>query len=501
MEGEWAVRLGAFGWAPSVRPGSRWPAALRRWQANGQSGTGAEPTVRARVPRPRSDLGRTPRRAAETRVTPRSLTPHHGGVNGLTLHSFWNQLPTPGRWLLGSTVFQVLGRGMTLPFTIIYLHEVLDLDLGTAGAMMALIGLVALAMGPFFGALIDRFGARVMIIGCSLTHVVGAVLLAYADGVASVAVAMAFFGITQAGSHSAFNVMISSLVTGLVRQTYFGINFALVNLGMGAGGVVGGVFIDVDRPETFTAVYLANALGMLVPVAIMLGPLRRVHGRARHAADGGPRPASYLTILRRPAVLQMALVSLIFSYIGYGQFEAGIPAFVRGVSEVSTEALGWAFGVNTAVIVLAQFAVLRRIQGHRRTRVVLVMAGVWMLSWVLLGVTGAFAGTGWAVAVVVAFFAIFGVGETMLQPTLPSITNDLAPALERGRYNALANTSFQLGAVIAPLSAGFLLGHDLTVVYLGTIVLGCAAMGWAALSMERTIPAMANGLAEPVPGR
>lgn len=424
-------------------------------------------------------------------------------MDGLTLRSFWDHLPLAGRWLLSGTVFQVLGRGMTLPFTVIYLHEVRDFDLGTAGAMVALIGVVALLTTPVFGVLTDRFGARLMIIGCSLTQVVGAAVLGFADSIGWVVVAMTFFGLTQAGSQGAFAVMISSLVSGVVRQTYFGINFALINLGIGLGGVIGGLFVDVDRPGTFTTVYLVNAACMLVPVAILMGPLRHVHGRSHHVAENldavglRPRRAGYLTILRRPGVLQMVLLSLIFSFIGYGQFEAGIPAFVRGVSEVSTETLGWAFGVNTAVIVLAQFAVLRGIQGHRRTRVVMVMAAMWALSWVLLGVTGAFPSSGWAIAVVVAFFAVFGAGETMLQPTLPSITNDLAPAAERGRYNALANTAFQLGSVVAPLSAGFLLRHDLVVVYIGLLVLGCAAMAWVALSMERRIPAAVNGVPEP----
>lgn len=37
----------------------------------------------------------------------------------LTLRGFWESLPTPGRWLLSTTAISTLGRGMTLPFTII----------------------------------------------------------------------------------------------------------------------------------------------------------------------------------------------------------------------------------------------------------------------------------------------------------------------------------------------------------------------------------------------
>ena len=40
------------------------------------------------------------------------------------------------------------------------------------------------------------------------------------------------------------------------------------------------------------------------------------------------------------------------------------------------------------MIVLLQFLVLRRIAGHRRTRVMLVMCAIWALSYAALGATG-----------------------------------------------------------------------------------------------------------------
>ncbi len=428
-------------------------------------------------------------------------------MDRITLRSFWAQLPTPGRWLLSSTVFQVLGRGLTLPFTIIYLHEVRGLTLDVAGTMMALIGVVALVLTPLFGSLTDRWGARRMVILGSLAQCLGVLQLAFADTEARVAAAMVFIGIANAGGWGAFNVMISSLVTGVVRQTYFGINFALVNLGIGIGGVVGGVFVDVTRPSTFTTIFVIDAVCMLVPVAMMLGPLRHVHGRSEVPEEeaAGPR-ITYLAILRRPGVVHMFAIGLVFAFVGYGQMEAGFPAWAREVSEVSTRVIGWAFAINTVVIVCFQFVVLRLIQGHRRTRVVMVMAGIWAVSWLLLGATGPFAGTLTAASMVLVFHALFAAGETLLQPTLPAITNDLAPDHLRGRYNALSAASFQIGAVVAPLSAGFLLRHDLHAVFIGTLLAGCALLVAVARSLEGRISDEVNGLAptvvatEPVAG-
>lgn len=133
----------------------------------------------------------------------------------------------------------------------------------------------------------------------SAAQSVGVGILAFADDVATVTLAMVFIGICNAGGWSAFNVLISSLVDGPVRVQYFGINFALINLGIGLGGVVGGVYIDVHRPETFTTIFLIDAICMLIPIAMMLGPLRHVHGRSETPEEEQGVEVGYLTLLRR----------------------------------------------------------------------------------------------------------------------------------------------------------------------------------------------------------
>ena len=93
---------------------------------------------------------------------------------------------------------------------------------------------------------------------------------------------------------------------------------------------------------------------------------------------------------------------------------------------MSTRTVGIAFAVNTAVIVALQFLVLSRISGRRRTRVMIVMGLVWALSWLLLGAAGLVPGTAVAAAGMLAFMGVFAFGETLMQPTIPAINNDLA---------------------------------------------------------------------------
>ena len=435
----------------------------------------------------------------ETGPTPGSAAATPEGEHRLTLRGFWGALPSSGRWLLSTTAISTLGRGMTLPFTIIYIHEVRGISLDVAGLLMGLIAVVALLVTIPVGSLTDRLGARVVVVAGSVAQLLGALVMAFATTVPALAVAVTLLGISFGVGWPAFNAMISSIVSGRLRTQFFGINFALINLGIGIGGIVSGFLTDVDRPGTFTAIFLADAACMLVPIGLLLGPLRRVAGPPERVttASGSSGGGGYLAILRNPAVRWITLLTFLSSFVGYGQMEAGFPAFARQVSEVSTRTIGLAFAANTAVIVCCQFLVLRRIDGHRRTRAFLALVGLWAAAWLLLGVTGLVAGTLAAAVGVVMFHVLFGLGETVLQPTVPAIVNDLASERDRGRFNAVSAGAFQVGAVAAPVVAGWMLDRHLGSAFIGLIV-GCLGLvAVLALALERRITPEVNGI-EPV---
>ncbi|MGO4343709.1 MFS transporter [Pedococcus sp. 2YAF34] len=414
------------------------------------------------------------------------------------VRQFWADLPVPGRWLLSTVAIQTLGRGLTLPFTVIYLNEVRGISLDLAGALMAFIAVVALVVTGPGGALTDRVGARRMLLLATAAQLVGCVVLAFATTPLGVALAFTFLGFNFGVSWPAFNALVAAITTGPARQQYFGINFALVNLGIGLGGIIGGLYADVHHPSTFTVIFLADAASMLVPIALLLGPLRHVHGRAEKPEGTQGSGGSYLEIVRNPVVVWITVLTFLGTFVGYGQMEAGFPAFARKVSEVPTEVIGFAFALNTAVIVGLQFAVLHRISGRRRTRVLTVMAGLWALAWVVLGSTGFAPGTALAAAGVLAFHAFFALGETLLQPTIPAITNDLAPDHLRGRYNAVSAGAFQGGTILGPVVAGFMLNHGWSTEFVVMLVVSCGLMVLLARAVERRITPFVNGVQPPL---
>lgn len=422
--------------------------------------------------------------------------PRAGSRSGF--RGFVAELPAEGRWLLSTVVLQFFGRGLTLPFTIIYLHEVRGFDLGLAGTLLGIIAVVGLVVTGPAGTVIDRYGARLVILGGLVCAVAGDLLLAFATVPVVAAVALVLIGVNMGVSWPAANAMVATVVAGETRQRYYGLNFALINLGIGVGGVVGGFMVDVARPWTFTLAFVVNGLTFALPVLVLAGPLRHVHGRAVHPAGAAAAaaPASYLTILRRPEVTWLAVTGMLLAGLGYGQIESGFPAFGRQVSEVSTRIVGFAFVVNTALIVACQFWVMGKVSGRRRTRGLIGTAAVWATAWVVLGATGLAPGGIAAAAGVLAFQAVFGAGEILMQTAFPALTNDMAPDHLRGRYNAINAGSFQIGAILGPIAAGNLLAHHLGGAFIALMCVGSGCIALGALAIERRVTLAVNGVRE-----
>jgi MFS family permease len=415
-----------------------------------------------------------------------------------TLASFWHDLPREGKLLLSVVVFEFIGTGLVLPFHVVYFHEVRGFALSDVGLLLALSPLIGfLVVGPG-GSAIDRFGARRILMGAISLQVVANVVLAFSSTESMAATGLVLSGVAFGVSWPGFQTFIATVVPAALRQRYFGVNFTLLNLGIGIGGIVGGFLVDVDRLVTFQVIYLGDAVSYLPALFLMLVPLRKVAGRPVHDEDSPPAKVSYLEVMRRPAVASLMLLSFVSSYVGYSQLNAGMPAYARAIGDVSTRALGLAFAANTLVIVVLQLIVLQRIEGHRRTRIIAVMSVVWACSWLLLGATGLVSGTWGATFLVAACASVFAFGETLLQPTIPALVNELAPDHLRGRYNALSSGSFQAAAIIAPPIAGFLIGHGLDSVYIGSLVAGCLLCGvLAVVRLEPQLSPEVNGVRAP----
>lgn len=399
------------------------------------------------------------------------------------------RLPRDARVVLAGSAVSALGNGLVLPFLLVYLHRVRGIPLAQAGLLLAVPGLISLVAGPAAGVLVDRWGARRVLLSCMLGSAVAYGSVSLVRGALEALPVMVLLGVFNASSYPSQASLFARLTEGRGRQRLFALNFVLLNAGIGVGGLAAGLVVQVSRPGTFELVYLLDAatfLGYAVALARIRDP----------GAPAGeqPRSGSYREVARHRLFRPVFALSLLLALTGYTQVDSGLPAFATDVAGVSPRVIAMVFVANTGTIVVGQLVVLRRLEGVRRTRALLMVAAIWAASWLLLGSAGLLPGHGMRVAAVVTFGAVFGLGETFMAPTIGPMVNDIAPEHLRGRFNAMNSLAYAVGFTVGPPVSSALIGAGLSAVWVGLLLAGTATVAVLARRLEPRLTPAHNGV-------
>ncbi|MET8752181.1 MFS transporter [Streptomyces sp. NPDC004667] len=384
---------------------------------------------------------------------------------------------------LGSAL-GALGMGLMLPYMFVYAAQVRALGAATAGGMLAVFAVAALVVLPFSARVIDRRGPCPVIVVGSVLSATGAFALGLSTTAPAVFVSVAVLGAGGAAVQPATATLLVRCSTPATRPRACATQFSVQNLGAGAGGLVGGVLAGVDHPGSFTVLLSAEALMYLAMGAVM-GTVRLPGGTARPASLRADRDDGWRLLLRDRVMVRLCVLCAVMFFACYGQFESGLPAFATEAARVTPVVLGLGLMANTAVIVLTQFVLVRRVERSRRSRVMALVGGIWAAVWLVVGCSGVVHPLG-APAVVVAY-ALFGLGEAMLAPAVAPLVADLAPEYMVGRYNTAFTLMRQLAMTVGPVVAGMMAGAALYGAYVVLLVVCSLGMVGLALAMGRRL--------------
>jgi MFS family permease len=352
------------------------------------------------------------------------------------------------------------GLGFTVPYLYVYVAQVRDLGATTAGLVLAIFAVAALVVLPFAGRAIVRRGPLPVLLAALVTAAVGSMSLGLATGATSVLLSAAALGAGQAVMQPALATMIVDCSGAETRSRAFATQFFLQNLGLGVGGLIGGHLVDPSRAGSFTLLFSIQAAMFLLLVAVMatVRMPRAAKGTevsANAAGATGSAKESWKQLLGNRAMVQLSVLGFVLFFACYGQFESGLSAYGVEAAGISTSALGTALAANTAVIVVAQFVVLRFVERRRRSRVIAAVGLIWAVAWGVAGVAGlGQVSQTMATAAFVSTYALFGLGEAMLSPTVAPLVADLAPEGMAGQYNSAFALVKQLALAVGPAVGG-----------------------------------------------
>lgn len=363
-----------------------------------------------------------------------------------------------------------IGGGMTLSLLLVYLHEMRGFSITFGGLLLSWGAVVSLAASTPLGALIDRVGPKkVMVVGL-LINSAAAASLAFASTHIHVILALTAINVAGQAIWPSQSVVLTRVTPEEHRSKIFGLNFMLLNLGLGLGGLISSLIIQEGSLRSFQIMYWIDGATFLIYLGIILS----LHGEGldRYVPKADePQQGSYRDIFKIKPLMLLGTGGIILFTFGYGVIQAGVPIFATEFLGLSPKWLGLIFGVNTLAIFTLQPLVMRILERHSKYNALIAIGVIWSASWIFVGISPLLPLIASGIALCISQL-IFAVGEMVQAPIIPTLANELAPEHIRGRANAFMSLQWSISGVAGPAITGLMLGADLPVLWVSSMFIG-----------------------------
>ena len=395
------------------------------------------------------------------------------------------KLPLKARILLAGVLLSSIGNGLVLPYMFIYLHNVRGISSALTGVIVGFGAIVALFTSPIIGNFIDHWGPKPVLVISLLISGVGYFEQSTVQTASRAFLVVSICAIGQSGMWPSQSAIATELTTDVQRERYFGAQFALLNLGIGIGGMVSSVFVSLTNPRTFEWLFRGDGISFIAYLVVVLFLKDVGHRTKLERIANSERSGGWSDVLRDTVFVKVWIVATAAIFLGYAQLEVGFASFATLVAQVKPSNIAWAYAANTIVIAFFQLWVVKKLKSFDRSKSIAIAALLWMCAWVSLALSGLI--PGFAIIMIIICQLIFALGEMVWSPVMPSIVNQLAPVHLRGRYNSAFSGSWQIAAIIGPMVAGTLLGAGMHWIWIGVLVFGLVLVSIFAVKLKLPI--------------
>ena len=384
------------------------------------------------------------------------------------------------RRFVSAIVADTVGSGLFMPMTIIYFLRVTDLTVVQVGAALSLSALLTLPSAFVVGSLVDRFGARRLMLVGNLLQAVGMTAYLWVDSFWTLALWTVLLNVGRQAFWGSFGNVVTAITKPGERELWFGFLQALRNLGYAVGGVLAGIALQVGTDIAFHTVVVANAATFLVAFWLLID----VPDHRTAVADEAP-VEGWGTVLRDTAYLRLVAGQLAF-VVGVMVLNFALPVYAAEVIDLPGWVVGAIFTLNTVMVGLGQGLMVRWMTGRVRARM-MALANVLFVGGYALFVLAGWLPVWLAVVAMLVGAAVYTTGELAGTPVYSATAAEAAPDHLRGRYLGLVQLVWGLGGTITPLVFTLLLDLGATTIWWTLAAVAVAGAGYT-VRLPRTLP-------------
>jgi MFS family permease len=386
-----------------------------------------------------------------------------------------------------------VGSGVFMPVCVLYFLAMTDLSLVQVGAAISLASLVALPAGPLLGGVVDRYGAKHVLLAGNALQAVGFAAYLVTDSFAALTAWTVVVTVGRTAFWGSYGNIVAAIAVPGEREKWFGFLGALRNVGFALGGLLSGLAITIGTSAAYAAVVILNAASFLLAFVLLLAvpPTPRSGHRSPEGAWGVVlRDRPYRLLWAAQLAYSTSMMVLNFAMPVYATTVLGLPGWVTGA----------VFTLNTVMVGFGQGLVVRAMTGALRWRVLVLTNSVFAASFVLL-LGASRLSLVLATVVVLVGSVVYTAGEMLGGPVHGALSAEAAPEQLRGRYLSLIQLAWNLSSTIAPVAFAWLLDRGATPIWFGLLVVAGAGAALAA-RLGTTLPEAArpvtNHAEEPV---
>jgi MFS family permease len=381
------------------------------------------------------------------------------------------------------TAVNSLGNGLYFPLGVLYFTRVVGLDPTSVGLGLTVAGLVGVAAGVPAGRAADRWGARR--VGALLWGGTGLATAAYTLVHSYAAFLVAVIAATglQTASRGVQGALYADVLPAATRVEARAYLRMVTNVGMGLGGALGAVALQLDSRPAYVTVILLDALSFAGPALLVPRLPLAPHVARRAAQDAGAPAFDRWRAVRDLPFLAVTVLNAVL-VVQYSLSEVGLPLWIVERTEAPRWTAALLMIVNCALVALLQVRVARRTS--RVPAAVRAMAWSGLLLAVACAVYALSAGLSplWAVLALTAGAVVQVFAEVLSAAGGWTLGYELADARAHGVYQ---------GVFGAGMSAGMMAGPALVTV----TAIAHGSLGWAMLGAlfalaGLTVPAAAR---------
>jgi MFS family permease len=399
------------------------------------------------------------------------------------------------RRFVTALAIDAVGSGVFMPVSLLYFLVTTDLGLVQVGAAISLASLVALPAGPLIGSVVDRIGAKHVLLAGNVLQAVGFAAYLIAESFVSLTVWTIVVTVGRTAFWGSFGNIVAAISQPGERERWFGFLGALRNVGFAVGGLASGVAITVGTKAAYATVVIVNAASYAVAFVLLLA----VPATARGAGTRS-EPGSWAVVLADRPYRMLFLAQLTYS-TSMMALNFAMPVYATEVLGLAGWVTGAIFTLNTVMVGFGQGLVVRGLTGRVRWRVLMAANATFGVSFVVLLGASRLSVT-LATVVVLVGSVVYTLGELLGGPVHGALSAEAAPEHLRGRYLSLIQLAWNGSGALAPVGIAWLLSRGPEPVWLAFAAVSVVGMLLAArlgVVMPRAAQRVTNRAEDPLP--